>query len=118
MFISFLVFLVVSLCVSSQGQVPATISDQMSTADHLKQAGWWPTKSDAARGEYLGPQVCHECHSRFAEGQSQHAMAHTSMLATDSALLGRADAHYKEGSFSYAVQIPGWQGILLGHRPE
>ena len=105
MFIFLLVLVFVSHCVASQGQVPATISEQMSTADHLKQAGWWPTKSDAARTEYVGPHACAECHSKFAEGQSQHSMAHTALPAAESPLLGRKDAHYTDGPFSYGIQL-------------
>ncbi|HEV2699673.1 MAG TPA: hypothetical protein VGU90_16900, partial [Terriglobales bacterium] len=63
----FLFILVISS--STQAQVPLTMTDQMSTADHLKQPGWWPLKSNAAKNEYVGPQVCAECHSTLARGQ-------------------------------------------------
>lgn len=103
MTIRFVVCLLLSICVSAQVQIPTTLSDQLSTADHLKQGGWWPTKADAARSGYVGPQVCAECHSSLQKGQSQHAMAQTSMLAAGSSLLEHGDAQYKDKEFSYRI---------------
>lgn len=78
--------------------------DQMSTADHLKQPGWWPSKSAANLRDYVGAAVCAQCHQALAKGQSKHSMAHTAMVATDSALLARGDAQYKDGQYSYTIR--------------
>lgn len=91
------------LSAQSLAQVPATMVEQMSTADHLKQPGWWPLKSDVSRSEYVGAQVCAECHQTLVKGQNEHSMAHTSMLPTQSALLGRGDAEYKSGPYQYKI---------------
>ena len=77
--------------------------DQMSTADHLKQPGWWPTKPIGNRSDYVGPAVCAECHAALVTGQNHHSMAHTSMLATQSRLLARGDARYTNGQYTYKI---------------
>lgn len=101
------VFMAVALaCVPSRTQVPETMLDQMSTADHLKQPGWWPRKGDAARDEYVGTDVCAECHQDYAKGQQQHSMAHTAMLPTDSAAL-KNSASFKLGPYSYRIDRNG-----------
>lgn len=68
----------------SPAQIPATIADQMTSEEHLAKPGWWPRKGDVLRSDYVGAKVCAECHSDLARGQEQHAMAHTSMPATES----------------------------------
>src|SRR5216683_5853027 len=83
-------------------QVPATIADQLSTEEHLAKPGWWPRKGDAARSDYVGPEVCAGCHSRLAAGQKQHAMAHTSMPAADTQSLTKKTT-YKLGPFEYQI---------------
>jgi Cytochrome c554 and c-prime len=83
-------------------QVPATIADQMTSDEHLAQPGWWPRKGDAPRTDYVGPEVCAECHSTLAEGQKQHAMAHASMAIGDASPLKHPDT-FSQGPFHYAI---------------
>ena len=94
------------VCVPSRTQVPETMLDQMSTADHLKQPGWWPHKGDAARDEYVGAKVCAECHAGEAKGQQQHSMAHTAILPTDSEVL-RNPIDFNLGPYSYRIARQG-----------
>jgi hypothetical protein len=82
----------------------------MSTADHLKQPGWWPHKGDAPREEYVGAAVCGECHEKYAQGQQQHSMAHTAMLPGDSAIL-RNPISFKLGRYSYHIGRQGDQEV-------
>lgn len=101
---------VLILCAAPKAQVPDTMLDQMSTADHLKQPGWWPRKGDAARDEFVGAQVCAECHKVYAAGQQQHSMAHTAMLPTNSTAL-KYPASFKLGPYSYHLAREGGQEI-------
>src|SRR6266702_1816390 len=95
----FCVLLVLS---SASAQIPETIADQLSTEEHLAKPGWWPRKGDAARSDYVEPEVCTGCHSSLAAGQKQHAMAHTSMAATDTESLTKKTT-YKLGPFEYQI---------------
>jgi len=83
-------------------QVPATIADQLSTDEHLAKPGWWPRKGDASRTDYVGAEVCAQCHSALANGQKQHAMAHTSMPVAQADALTRK-TEFKLGPFNYQI---------------
>jgi hypothetical protein len=90
-----------------KAQVPATMLDQMSTDDHLKQPGWWPRKGDASRNDYVGVAACAECHQTQAVGQDQHSMAHTSMLASQSSILKNSEVQFRLGRYSYKISRNG-----------
>lgn len=87
-------------------QTPATIADQLSSDEHLSQPGWWPRKGDAPRADYVGAQVCAQCHSSLYAGQQQHAMAHTAMLPADAQSL-RGQHTFDIGPFHYTVGEQG-----------
>lgn len=91
-------------CAYSRAQVPETIFDQMTTADHLKQPGWWPLKAQGRREDYVGAAVCAECHQSLGKSQNEHSMAHTAMIAADSPLLKSGKAQYVEGRYSYDIE--------------
>jgi hypothetical protein len=93
-----------------EAQVPATMLDQMSTADHLKQAGWWPRKGEAPRSDYVGAAVCAECHQAYAAGQSKHSMSKTAILPLQAVML-RDGAKFKIGPYSYDIYRKGDQEI-------
>ena len=97
-------------CVPCRTQIADTMLDQMSTADHLKQPGWWPRKGDADRDEYVGADVCAECHQDYAKGRQQHSMARTAMLPTESAAL-KNPASFKLGPYSYRIARDGEKEI-------
>jgi hypothetical protein len=63
------VFLLVSVAAA---QVPATIGEQFTSDEHLTKPGWWPRKGDAPRSDYVGAEVCAQCHAALAAGQRQH----------------------------------------------
>jgi hypothetical protein len=88
----------------ASAQVPATIADQLTSDEHLAKPGWWPRKGDAARKEYVGVEVCAECHSAIAQGQQQHAMAHTSMPASQSEGL-KQPVGFDIGPFHYSMAV-------------
>jgi hypothetical protein len=92
----------ISLSSYLSAQVPATIADQLSSNEHLAKPGWWPRKGDAPRTDYVGAQVCAQCHSTLASGQQQHAMAHTAMPAVDSQALSQKPT-FDLGPFRYRI---------------
>jgi len=93
--------LLVLLSVSvATAQVPATIGEQFSSDEHLAKPGWWPRKGDASRNDYVGAEVCAQCHAALAAGQQQHAMAHTAIPASKAELPG-GKAAYDIGPFHY-----------------
>lgn len=104
MFVFLILLATLIVSAQSSAQVPATMFDQMSTADHLKQPGWWPTKSASDSHDYVRAGVCAQCHQTLARGQSRHSMAHTAMAAADSDLLTRGDAKYQDSQYSYTIR--------------
>jgi hypothetical protein len=94
--------LLVLLSFRAHAQVPATIADQLTSDEHLAKPGWWPRKGDAPRSDYVGADVCAECHSSLAAGQKQHAMAHTSMPATESEV-GKQPGRFDLGPYHYSI---------------
>src|SRR5579884_1638090 len=69
-------FLLALFTSSLLAQVPATIGQQYTSEEHLAKPGWWPRKGDAPRSDYVGAEVCAQCHATLAAGQAKHAMPH------------------------------------------
>ncbi len=98
--------LAASLCGPSmvRAQSPATIADQFSTAERVKQKGWWPTKGDAPASEYAGPASCARCHTDISASQKNTRMALTSSPAADSELLRSHDnVTFVQGPYDYQI---------------
>jgi hypothetical protein len=83
-------------------QVPATIGEQFTSDEPLAKPGWWPRKGDAPRSDYVGAQVCAQCHAGIAEGQARHAMAHTAIPAAKAEILG-GKLVFDLGPFHYTL---------------
>ena len=98
--------IIVCLLVSfaTRAQSPQTIADQFSTAERLKKPGWWPTKGDAPRDEYVGSAACARCHADVAAAQKTTLMARTAMPAVDSELLrSHQKAELSQGPYTYQL---------------
>lgn len=93
------VFLLVS---AAAAQVPATIGEQFTSEEHLAKPGWWPRKGNAPRSDYVGAEVCAQCHAALAAGQQKHAMAHTATPAAKAQIPG-GKAAYDIGPFHYSL---------------
>ncbi len=103
-----LVVVILAASLRLAAQTPATIADQLSTAEHLKKAGWWPTKGNMPRSEYVGTQVCAACHSDIAATQKQSHMAQTAMEAQRSdQLQGRQTVTFHLGPYTYKIARSG-----------
>jgi hypothetical protein len=76
-----------SLAVIADTRQPATMSESLSTQEHVKQAGWWPTKGAPTRDEYAGNAACAQCHAALVQSQQQHSMAHAAMPGRNSKFL-------------------------------
>jgi hypothetical protein len=94
-------------CISA----PAILA-QMSTADRLDAAVWWPTKHSPAADEYVGPAACTRCHPSEAASQSMTAMARTASPAAESEVLRhRPSLAVRLGAFSYTIATAGAQSV-------
>ena len=69
-------------------------------------SAWWPRKADLSRQDYVGSAVCGECHSTLVLGQKQHAMAQTSLQASQSEALDKP-AKISLGKFQYSIERNG-----------
>ena len=80
-------------------------SVQMTTEDRLQLTGWWPTKSTAARQDFVGPEACGTCHATKAGTQKLTPMAHASSRGADSeALRVHDDMTFRYGPYVYRVK--------------
>jgi hypothetical protein len=94
--------LLVSL--ATRAQSPQTIADQFSTAERLKKPGWWPTKGNAPKDEYVGAAACARCHADIAATQKTTPMARTAMVPLDSEMLRSHDkADLSQPPYTYQM---------------
>ncbi len=54
------------------------IASSIPTSDRVQRPGWWPTRGDASREEYAGPESCTKCHAAIAASYKQMAMSRAS----------------------------------------
>lgn len=88
--------------VSAQANQSQGIS--LLTSSRVHDPGWWPTKGDAAREDYVGPAECAKCHETQAETWRETAMAHAGGPTTQSEILRRHDhLNFQVGSYGYAI---------------
>jgi hypothetical protein len=83
-----------------------------ATADRLKAPGWWPTKRDTAREEYVGAVACAECHDSEVSTASKSAMAHAATRAPVADSLQLVPLALQIGSYRYQVSDDGGKKIL------
>jgi Cytochrome c554 and c-prime len=77
----------------------------MTTEDRLQLSGWWPTKGNAAREEFVGPEACEACHSTKAGTQKRTPMAHASTHGADAeALRAHDEMTFRHGPYFYRVK--------------
>src|SRR5215467_3618862 len=92
------------LCLHTSAH-PASGPFQMSTEDRVQRPGWWPTKSTAAREDFVGPEACESCHATKASTQKLTPMAHAASHATDSeALRAHDEMTFRQGPYTYRIK--------------
>jgi cytochrome c554/c'-like protein len=84
---------------------PATIADQLSTSEHVRKPGWWPTKGTFARQDFVGTDACSRCHADIVATQKDSAMARTATLAANSAILRAHSLEQQRGPFTYRASV-------------
>lgn len=91
------------LGVAVRQESPASESS-VTTRDRLEDPGWWPTKGDAARNQYVGSESCTPCHQAIAALQHATPMFHAAVPATQSAILiSHPRIEFREGDFAYSL---------------
>ncbi len=76
----------------------------MPTELRVRGSGWWPTKGQAARAEYTGPDACAECHESKYETAQSTAMLHAATRAPDStSLRGHSNLPFQTGPYTYQL---------------
>lgn len=66
---------------------PVANMQEKATLQRLREHGWWPTRGDAPRQEYVGSEACAACHANESASQAVTSMAHAAERAADSAVL-------------------------------
>lgn len=88
----------------SIAQTPATLTEQLTTAERIESSKWWPTAGKAGRTEYVGSQSCGSCHSAIVKSQSAHSMAKASIPAENSGSLREASGQsFRLGDYEYKI---------------
>jgi len=96
---------------SAQSVAGSSIS--LPTTMHLRDSGWWPTKSDAGRDDYSGSQACASCHETISATYQTTAMARAASLASDSLPLRiHAPLAYALGPFRGEISVAAGQPTL------
>jgi Cytochrome c554 and c-prime len=109
-----LLFFFVLSTVVTRAQTPASSSISLPTELRVNSSGWWPTKGEAARNEYVGSEACVECHELKAEAQQQTAMFHAAARAAYSKSLGERDHLTAQiGPYSYQIETHGDKSVLI-----
>lgn len=74
------------------------------TLKRLKEKEWWPTKTDTARKDYVGTEICASCHRQEATEQQGTAMAQAASVASQTELL-RSNAKLSHQDSPFATEI-------------
>jgi len=88
--------------------IPFALRAQLSTPDHLADPGFWPTKPDLPRNEYVGPSACASCHPTIFAAQPKTSMARTAQFAErDDLLHAHAKLNFAVGPYRYEISSQG-----------
>jgi hypothetical protein len=95
------VFALLVLC----SQLSTLVRGQLSTTDHLADPGFWPTKKDAARADYVGDTTCASCHPTISASQKNTSMRRTTVHAEDADLLhSNPLLNFSFGPYRYEIK--------------
>ena len=103
---------VLSLCLlwvgSAHSQGPSQPASGMTTHDRIQAAGWWPTRRDASRKEFVGSARCADCHSDIYARQAQTSMAKAGNPGSSTAgLQSRPTLSARQGQYMYEISNTG-----------
>src|SRR5260370_21106568 len=81
-------------------------SHELSTSTEIRllDHGWWPTKGNYGREQYVGSETCGRCHQDMVATQTNTPMAYAVKPATPGALTHMPHSmHFRTGSYDYSV---------------
>jgi hypothetical protein len=96
-----------------QAQNTGSNNVSMLTEARLKATGWWPTKGDRSRDDYVGAAACTKCHASQAALFQSTAMARAATRAVDADSL-RENPHltFQIGSYRYQIDNSAASNVL------
>ncbi len=101
----FRVALLISVVVVLLWRLALPLRAQLSTADHLTEAGFWPTQSGSSRADFTGPAACATCHAGKAASQQTTPMANTLIRADNSEVLrSHTKLNFAVGRYRYEIK--------------
>jgi hypothetical protein len=85
----------------------------MLTEIRLKAPGWWPTKGDRSRDDYVGAAACVRCHAAQSKVFPDTGMARAAVRALDAESL-RQNPHlnFQIGPYRYQIDSSAQNNIL------
>jgi hypothetical protein len=110
-----LVLLFIAYVVASDGaraQTSGANNGSVLTETRLKSPGWWPTKGDRARNEYVGAAECAKCHATQAAAIQSTAMTRAATRAADAESLQRGALAFQIALYSYQIDNSPGKNIL------
>jgi hypothetical protein len=88
-------------------------SSSLPTEVRVKNSGWWPTKGEPAREEYVGAETCAKCHDSIAASYRTAAMAHAAAPAQVSEGLRQHDRlSFQLDAFRYQILTSSTASLL------
>ncbi len=102
-----------STCLAAIFQTDSLGGISLPTDMRIHDRGWWPTKGEPSRNEYVGDASCAKCHAEKSTTYANAAMAHAAAPAADSAGLRRYNhLSSRVGPFSYEILTTTQGGLL------
>jgi hypothetical protein len=98
------VLLVNSVPLFGQGPTPNASPISLPTPLRVQDSGWWPTKGDAAREDFVGSSECALCHFARTSTYKAAAMSQASVsLLLSDALRQHGHESFRLGAYSYEL---------------
>jgi cytochrome c554/c'-like protein len=107
-----LIFIACAASCAVVAQVPGSSEGSQLTQTRLKSAGWWPTKGDPSRDEYVGPAQCVKCHASQAADIQSTAMARAATPAADAESLQQGALAFQIGPYNYRIKPSAGKNVL------
>jgi hypothetical protein len=98
--------------VSLHAQSAGSRNGSVLTATRLKASGWWPTKGNSGREEYVGAAECAKCHAAQAAVIQNSAMARAATRAADAESLQRGPLAFQIGPYNYQISKLAGKNVL------
>jgi tetratricopeptide (TPR) repeat protein len=96
----------------SEHHVPTGVS--LTTKIRVRDTpGWWPTKGNAAKEQYVGNAACEKCHAAKAASFNRAAMSHAAVPIEDSEIMRKRDSlRFQAGPYHYEPENAEGKALL------